>query len=95
MWYEGRFFEINGSSPAVRILRSLREDQLRLIRHVLIITKENVSLDYIRERLTHLMRDAEPRGLSKDALHFRDVDSIWRNLREVRQLLRTAAAPVG
>lgn len=98
IWYGVNIFEIRGSSPAVKFLRSLPDEKLRLLRTLHITTETLMTTDYARERTKQLMREFGPRGLPKRAIQF-DVGSglqvLWADLEEVKRLMKQKTAGAG
>ena len=91
IWYGENLFFVNGSSPAVRFMRALSDDHLRCIRSVYIEVTAPRSVDDSKDRIRGLMREFEPRGLSRQAIHFeimRNNSFEFANLERLKRLAK-------
>lgn len=78
IWYAEHDFLVDGSSPAVKFLRSRNHQQLRSIRSLCISSESShlmkkqprLWLDHLRKKTDTLMREFEGRGFRKKALRF-------------------------
>lgn len=78
VWYAEHAFQIMGSVPAVKFLRSRADQQLRSLRSVRITSEKSEMMrkaprawiEHLRKRIESLMWEFEERGLRKSALKF-------------------------
>lgn len=83
IWYAENEFIIDGSSPAVKFLRSRNDQQLRSIRSLCISSEKSPQmkeaprawLDHLRKKVDTIMREFESRGLRTKALRFQILSS--------------------
>lgn len=81
IWYAEHDFQIDGSSPAVKFLRSRNDQQLRSMRSLCISSEKSKDMrdaprtwaEHSRKKLETLMREFEPRGLRRKALKFQVI----------------------
>lgn len=91
LWYGENVFEIDGSSPAVKFLRATSDYKLRALRCLRISTTFVPAADYIRTRTEQLLREFQPRGLNRQAIHFMltvEGELEWVNLARLRRIER-------
>ena len=91
IWYGENLFEIDGSSPAVKFLRATSDDKLRTLQCLRILTSLVPAGDYIKTRIEQLLREFQPRGLRRQAIHL--MMSVpdgfeWVNLASLRTVLK-------
>lgn len=98
LWYGENDFEIDGSSPAVKFLRSTSDGKLRALRCLRILTDLIPSEDYIKTRIEQLLREFQPHGLDRQTIHFMmnvaDEDE-WVNLAMLKKIVRARKAESG
>lgn len=81
IWYADNDFEVMGSSPAIKFLRSRNDEQVRSMRSLCITTEKSdlmgsqprAWVEYLRKKVETVMRESEPRGLRRKALKFQVV----------------------
>ena len=89
MFYGDNIFEVKGSSPAVKFLRSMSDQQLRSLRTL------HISCDVLRpigeaqERIKHHLLEFGGRGLRRQAIRFCVIDGeerVWANLEKLKRI---------
>lgn len=93
IWYSENTFQINGSSPAVKLLRSLSAEKLRLLKALRINTGESMRMDYAEDRIKQLIRAFGSNGLSKQTVRFTTArwPSVWLSLADIKRIKREDA----
>ena len=93
-FYGENDFQIQGSSPAVKFLRSLSTQKTRSLRSLQIKCEIPRPVEEGRERIRKLNQDFRANGLHKQAVRFQ-VNAggllVWANLDELRGLAKRAA----
>lgn len=69
-FYAENIFEIDGSSPAVKFLRSLSPLKLKSLRTLQIITSIMPTVEYAQKRIDQLMREFGNKGFREQAIRF-------------------------
>ena len=90
VWYGENKFLIEGSSPAVKFLRSLAPLKLRCLRNVLVSVTNISPASYARERISKMMHEFGRGGMRRQAIHF-EVNAVgyleWMNLDQLEDLV--------
>ena len=92
IWYGVNDFRVQGSSPAVKFLRSLSEQKLRSLTSLQIYCDVVPTVEYARDRIRKLNRDFDlnGRGLRRQALRFQvstaGGELVWANLHKLKML---------
>lgn len=94
VWYSENVFQINGSSPSVKFLRSLGSERLQLLKTLRISTGEQLRMDYAEERIRQLIRAFGSDGLAKETIRFTVTQwpSVWLTLADIKRIKREDAA---
>ncbi len=89
IWYGENTFEVSGSSPAVKWLRSLPEDKLKFLRRVHILGSEIPLIDHAWTRVKSMNREFVKLGLPKTAIRFhvrQNEGLVWANVLELKHM---------
>ena len=89
IWYGENVFHINGSSPAVKFLRSRYDDQLRNLRTLHVDSVNYLGLQYAQDRIKQLLKEFGRRGLSRSAIRYRvppSTGSVWAGLERLAEI---------
>ena len=88
-FYADNIFEVSGSNPAVKFLRSTPEYKLRSLRTLRIFCNIVPTANYARERIAKLVREFGGQGLPKQTIQFLVSDGeslVWANLEKLKSL---------
>ena len=100
IWYAENSFLINGSSPAVKFLRSRNDQQLRSLRSVKMTSEKSKQMkeaprawaEHLQKKVETMMREFEGRGLRRFALEFQFLhcgELVWVDGDQLRNVTIT------
>lgn len=106
IWYAENSFLIDGSSPAVKFLRSRDDQQLRSLRSVHISSEKSKQMkeaprawsEHLQKKVETIMREFEERGFRRFALQFQFLDYgelVWVNGDQLQSLTISGLPDIG